>query len=142
MAAGLRAHHVPSVVDEAAWLLGIAGWSMLWGLFSWLAYISAEPYVRRWWPQTLVSWARLLEGRGRDPLVGRDVLVGVAIGVLSAALLLLQLKISGQHPLRALRLHALESLASPATFGSLFVFGLFIGLLIALIGIALLVASD
>ena len=87
VAAGPRAHHIPSVVDEVAWLLGIAGWSMVWGLFSWLAYISAEPYVRRWWPEALVSWARLLAGRGRDPLVGRDVLVGIVIGVFSAALL-------------------------------------------------------
>jgi hypothetical protein len=139
VAAGLRAHHVASVVDEAAWLIGIAGWSVLWGIFSWLAYVSSEPYVRRWWPETLVSWARLLEGRGRDPLVGRHVLVGALIGVLSAALLLLQLEISGQRPVRVLRLQALESLASPATFGSLFVFGLTIGLLTALIGMALLV---
>lgn len=139
VAAGLRAHHVPSVVDEAAWLLGIAGWSILWGIFSWLAYVSAEPYVRRWWPQTLVSWARLLGGRGRDPLVGRHVLVGALIGVLSAALLLLQLEISGQRPVRVLRLQALESLASPAMFGSLFVFGVAIGLLTALIAMAFLV---
>jgi hypothetical protein len=139
VAAGLRAHHVPSLIDEAAWLLGIAGWSMLWGLFSWLAYISSEPYVRRWWPQTLVSWARLLEGRVRDPLVGRHVLVGAAVGLLSAALLLLQLEISGRRPVPVLRLQALESLASPAAFGSLFVFGLAIGLLNALIGMAFLV---
>ena len=136
---GLRAHHVPSVVDEAAWLIGMAGWSLLWGTFGWLAYISSEPYVRKWWPRTLVSWARLLEGRVRDPLVGRHVLVGAAIGVLSAALLLLQLEISGQRPVRVLRVQALESLASPATFGSLFIFGIVIGLLIALIGMALFV---
>jgi hypothetical protein len=139
VAAGLRAHHIPSVVDEAAWLLGIAGWSILWGIFSWLAYMSSEPYLRRWWPQTLVSWARLLEGRGRDPLVGRHVLVGTVIGVVSAALLLLQLEISGHRPVRVLRLQALESLASPATFGSLFIFGLAIGVLTALIGMAFLV---
>ena len=107
-----------------AWLLGIAGWSMVWGLFSWLAYISAEPYVRRWWPEALVSWARLLAGRGRDPLVGRDVLMGVGIGVFSAALLLLQLKISSQHSQPTLRLYAIESLASPTTFGSLLIFAI------------------
>ena len=140
VAAALRAHHIPSVVDEVAWLLGIAGWSMVWGLFSWLAYISAEPYVRRWWPEVLVSWARLLAGRGRDPLVGRDVLLGIVIGVFSAALLLLQLKISGQHPVPVLRLNAIESLASPTTFGSLFIFGICIGLLTPLIGLAFLVA--
>jgi serine/threonine-protein kinase len=35
-----------------------------------------EPYVRRRWPATLVSWSRLLAGGFRDPLVGRDVLIG------------------------------------------------------------------
>src|SRR6185503_5625388 len=37
-------------------------------------------YVRRLWPHALVSWVRLLEGRFRDPLVGRDVLFGVLAG--------------------------------------------------------------
>jgi len=34
----------------------------------WLFYIALEPYVRRLWPKTLVSWHRLLAGRFR----GRD----------------------------------------------------------------------
>jgi hypothetical protein len=140
VATGLRAHHIPSVVDEIAWLFGIAGWSILWGIFSWLAYISSEPYVRRWWPQALTSCARLLAGNGRDPLVGRHVLAGVVIGVLSAALLLLQLKMSGRQTVPVLRLAALESLGSPTMFGSLFIFALVIGLLTPLIGLAFLVA--
>jgi serine/threonine-protein kinase len=44
-------------------------------------YISFEPFVRRRWPQTIVSWSRLLAGGYRDPLVGRDVLIGTTIGV-------------------------------------------------------------
>ena len=36
--------------------------------------------MRRRWPQTLISWTRVLAGRLRDPLVGRDVLVGAACG--------------------------------------------------------------
>jgi serine/threonine-protein kinase len=46
-----------------------------------VCYIALEPYVRRRWPQSLVTWARLLEGRVRDPLVGGHVLVGCALGV-------------------------------------------------------------
>ncbi len=46
----------------------------------WLFYLALEPYVRRFWPQALISWARLLGGSLRDPLVGRDVLVGIAWG--------------------------------------------------------------
>jgi len=44
-------------------------------------YISFEPFVRRRWPQTIVSWSRVLAGGWRDPLVGRDVLLGTVIGV-------------------------------------------------------------
>jgi serine/threonine-protein kinase len=46
----------------------------------WTVYLSLEPYVRRHWPQTLVSWSRLVMGQLRDPLVGRDVLFGVILG--------------------------------------------------------------
>jgi len=47
----------------------------------WLAYLSLEPYVRKLWPQTIISWTRLISGRLRDPLVGRDVMFGVILGV-------------------------------------------------------------
>ena len=50
----------------------------------WLFYIGFEPLVRRIWPQMLISWTRLLDGRLRDPLVGRDLLVGVLAGTGSA----------------------------------------------------------
>jgi serine/threonine-protein kinase len=45
-------------------------------LLTWIAYVACEPYVRRLWPESLVSWTRVLAGRFRDPLVGRDVLIG------------------------------------------------------------------
>jgi hypothetical protein len=47
----------------------------------WAIYLAVEPYIRRHWPQTIISWSRLLAGRLRDPLVGRDVLFGVLLGV-------------------------------------------------------------
>jgi hypothetical protein len=52
----------------------------------WLSYVAIEPFVRRQWPQVLVSWARLLAGDWRDPLVGRDILIGCTAGVLVACL--------------------------------------------------------
>ncbi|HZW92528.1 MAG TPA: serine/threonine-protein kinase [Candidatus Eremiobacteraceae bacterium] len=56
------------------------------GLFvsgtTWLLYLALEPWVRRRWPQTIISWSRLLSGQFRDPLVGRDILFGVMLGVL------------------------------------------------------------
>jgi len=42
--------------------------------------------VRRHWPATLVSWSRLLAGGFRDPLVGRDVLVGCLLGAFASLL--------------------------------------------------------
>jgi serine/threonine-protein kinase len=48
---------------------------------SWVVYLALEPLVRRRWPDTLVSWTRLLRGRLLDPVVGRDVLLGVLGGV-------------------------------------------------------------
>ncbi len=57
----------------------------------WLAYLATEPYVRRLWPHALIAWQRTLEGRLRDPLVGRHILVGALGGVaLSVAWLLPQ----------------------------------------------------
>ena len=52
----------------------------------WILYLSLEPYVRRHWPQTLVSWSRLVMGQLRDPLVGRDVLFGVILGDVMAVI--------------------------------------------------------
>jgi serine/threonine-protein kinase len=55
--------------------------ALFFGVFVWLAYVAIEPIVRRRWPELLFSSSRLLSGRFRDPLVGRDVLVGILVGV-------------------------------------------------------------
>jgi serine/threonine-protein kinase len=47
----------------------------------WVLYLALEPYVRRFTPEILISWTRVLSGQLRDPRVGRDVLAGVAVGV-------------------------------------------------------------
>jgi serine/threonine-protein kinase len=47
----------------------------------WVFYIALEPFVRRRWPQSLVSWTRLLSGEWRDPIVSRDMLIGFAMAV-------------------------------------------------------------
>jgi hypothetical protein len=52
-----------------------------------LFYVALEPYVRRFWPQLLIGWTRALSGQLRDPLVGRDVLVGVAAGTIGGLLI-------------------------------------------------------
>jgi hypothetical protein len=49
---------------------------------TWTLYLAVEPWVRRHWPETIISWSRLLSGQARDPVVGRDILFGVALGVI------------------------------------------------------------
>jgi serine/threonine-protein kinase len=46
-----------------------------------LLYLALEPYVRRFWPVTLVSWSRFIAGQFVDPRVGRDVLIGTLFGI-------------------------------------------------------------
>ena len=76
----LRAHFVP--VMDMLFLIVLA---ISIGLFAsgamWVLYIALEPYVRRNWPQTIISWTRLVAGRVRDPLVGRDLVFGVLLGM-------------------------------------------------------------
>jgi hypothetical protein len=79
----LEAHHVSDVRLETNFLLGGLGAAVLFGALAWLGYLALEPYFRKLSPDLLVSWSRLLEGRFRDPLVGRHLLVGcfvIAIG--------------------------------------------------------------
>jgi serine/threonine-protein kinase len=59
---------------------GLAVTVFLVSLF-WVIYIALEPFVRRHWPNRIISWTRLLAGDLRDPLVGRDVLIGGLLGV-------------------------------------------------------------
>ena len=69
--------------------------------FVWLLYIALEPHLRRVWPETMIGWSRLLAGSVRDPLVGRDVLVGVLVAIgdgLILALHTLLRRWSGQPP--------------------------------------------
>ena len=57
---------------------------LFFGLLEWLLYLGIEPAIRRTWPGLLIAWARLIDGRWRDPLVGRSLLVGVLVGLLAA----------------------------------------------------------
>ena len=79
------AHHVPNF-DERVLFIEFLAWGITWSSFLWVLYIALEPYVRSRWPVTLISWSRLLAGGFRDPLVGRDILVGCFLAPFSAAL--------------------------------------------------------
>jgi serine/threonine-protein kinase len=76
-----RGHIVPTLSLILPFVLAISTAVFFSGLI-WVLYLSIEPYVRRHWPRALVSWSRVLMGQLRDPLVGRDVLFGVILGVI------------------------------------------------------------
>jgi hypothetical protein len=77
----LRAHHVPSI-NEIDLILIALGWGLLYTSLIVVLYLALEPLVRRKAPETLIGWSRLLAGQFRDPLVGRDLLIGAVYGVL------------------------------------------------------------
>jgi predicted Ser/Thr protein kinase len=80
----LTAHHVASFVELINILMGLS-FCFLFVALIWVLYVALEPYVRRQWPQTIISWTRLMAGRVRDPVVGGHVLVGIVYGVFLAA---------------------------------------------------------
>jgi hypothetical protein len=75
-----RTHFVASTDLIGNMFLAVAT-SLLYAGAMWLLYIALEPYVRRNWPQTIISWTRLVSGKIRDPLVGRDIVSGVLLGI-------------------------------------------------------------
>jgi predicted Ser/Thr protein kinase len=85
----LVAHHTPDPNVTFLTLGTLVARGLLLGMVVSTVYIALEPDVRRRWPETLIAWSRVLTGRLRDPLVGRDLLFGVVLGV--AACLLSQL---------------------------------------------------
>ena len=72
------------VGDLVPWLFGSLmpgiGAALVDGASFYVVYLALEPYIRRRMPELLIGWARLLEGRFRDPRVGRDVLIGALFG--------------------------------------------------------------
>ena len=69
--------------DELTIFLNAFGAALFNGFLVGVFYLALEPFLRRRWPHALVSWNRLLAGRMRDGLVGRDILVGAAAGALA-----------------------------------------------------------
>ena len=79
----LDEHHV-ATGGEVLLFFQSASLGLMVASLVWIFYIALEPVVRRRWPQALVSWSRLLSGEWRDPLVGRDILIGGAVAAASS----------------------------------------------------------
>lgn len=68
-----------NVIDTVIPALSFAAWL---AAIVWMMYVGLEPIIRKRWPQSLVSWSRLLGGAWLDPRVGRDLLIGSLGGTL------------------------------------------------------------
>jgi tRNA A-37 threonylcarbamoyl transferase component Bud32 len=96
------AHFSGDYAIDQGEFLDVVAESLLDAGLAWLAYLGIEPWLRRHWPTSLISWSRLLGGGRRDPLVGRDLLIGIAFGVVIAIYVVLSRDlvavITGQPP--------------------------------------------
>jgi serine/threonine-protein kinase len=77
----LLTHHLAGPREFWLFRQGL-GFSLVNSLLGYVAYLAIEPYVRRHWPQVLIAWSRAFAGRLHDPLIGRELLVGVALGAI------------------------------------------------------------
>ena len=76
----LTASHVPTGDEQRLLSEGLST-ALLLSVSVWVLYLALEPYVRRRWPTSLITWSRVLAGKFTDPLVGRDLLVGIIVGL-------------------------------------------------------------
>ena len=80
----------------------------------WICYVALEPYVRRLWPRAMVTWNRLLRGQLRDPLVGRDMQIGLLFGI--GLVLMLQVDSLLHEALKKARAEATVAVAASSGF--------------------------
>ncbi|MGB7762674.1 MAG: hypothetical protein WBL61_22765 [Bryobacteraceae bacterium] len=86
-------HSTTSEEIETFWrVVAVAGINS--GL-AWILYLALEPWVRRRWPHTMIGWTRYVAKGFRDPLVGRDLLIGATAGALFAVITYVQLACHG-----------------------------------------------
>lgn len=76
----LYSDYIPAAFNFSAPITSVSVFSIESGLTMSLYYLAMEPYVRRSWPEGLISWNRLLTGELRNPMIGRDLLIGMSLG--------------------------------------------------------------
>jgi serine/threonine-protein kinase len=79
----LRYGYAQSALDEWFLFADATGTALFDAGTVWVLYVALEPFVRRRWPEALVSWTRVLSGRLADPFVGHDILVAAAASAAS-----------------------------------------------------------
>jgi serine/threonine-protein kinase len=79
--------HVAHFGEEYFLAARCLAWGLYWCAIGAVFYLAFEPSVRRRWPAMLIGWNRVLAGRLRDPIVGRDVLIGTVAGTVMVGIM-------------------------------------------------------
>jgi hypothetical protein len=82
----LFANHVADLSLELRLFFRVLGYILVPAGIVWMFYLALEPYVRKIWPETVISWSRLLAGRVFDPLVASHVLTGLSVAAVATVL--------------------------------------------------------
>jgi serine/threonine-protein kinase len=129
----LGTHHVADRQGEMELAARAAGEALLAAFILWVFYLALEPYVRRFWPHTIISWTRFLGGSIRDPLVGRDLLAGALWGASLALLFPLSALLSEWlgHGTAAPAINYLDALLGPSRVLAMLVVFPFYGIRLA-----------
>jgi predicted Ser/Thr protein kinase len=85
----LVADHIPDLAGELQVFTKSTGLALISAALTAVMYLALEPIARRRWASLIISWSRLMAGDWRDPLVGRDILIGGVIGLAHTALIYL-----------------------------------------------------
>jgi serine/threonine-protein kinase len=78
----LGATHYASVDREINRIFDRCGAALFQAAVLWVTYLGLEPYIRRFSPDSLIGWTRLISGQWKDPHVGRDIMLGTSAGLL------------------------------------------------------------
>jgi serine/threonine-protein kinase len=107
----LYGHHLLNVRAFSYGIDSLVGSGLFSGASAGILYIALEPYIRKKWPQSLISWTRLVTRGPRDPLVGGHVLIGVALGFLFAIVVESSALLASETTLRSLATWKLQGVA-------------------------------
>jgi hypothetical protein len=136
--------HLTHFGEEYFLAAKLVAWGLYWCASAAVLYLAFEPFVRRKWPAMLIGWSRIMAGGVRDPVVGRDVIVGTVAGTLMVCIMWLVhaegnwLNLNTVSPLRP----ALESFREPRHFAVLVMFMHTSTLAIGLAGLFALTGFD
>ncbi len=83
----LKERHALDFSFEVASLCEAGLRALSFAAMIWLFYTALEPEARRYWPHLLVAWRRMLSGNLFDPVVGRHIQIGVAVGAFLAVMI-------------------------------------------------------